>query len=290
MSITPADFAYIRELVRHGSAIALEDGQSYLVEARLGALSRREGFDSLEGLIARVRSERDAPEGLRCRVVEAMTTNESSFFRDVHPFEALRKALIPALIANRAGPRRLRIWCAACSSGQEPYSIAMLLREHFGRELEGWDVSILATDLSTEILEKAREGRYTQMEVNRGVPAHLLVKFFRKSGPAWQLNDEVRRMVSFERLNLMGPWPRVGPVDVAFLRNVLIYFRPEAKRLLLDRMAGVLAADGHLFLGNAETTLNLSDAYDRLEVERATCYRPRADRAHPRRIEPTRVG
>ena len=289
MSITPADFAFIRALVHSSSAISLAEGQSYLVEARLGALSRREGFASLEGLIAGIRAGRDAPDGLRRRVVEAMTTNESSFFRDVHPFEALRKTLIPGLIARRAGPRRLRIWCAACSSGQEPYSLAMLLREYFGQELQGWDVSILATDLSTEVLEKAREGRYTQMEVNRGVPAHLLVKSFRKCGSAWHLNDEIRRMVSFERLNLMEPWPPLGPVDLALLRNVLIYFEADAKRLLLGRMAGVLAEDGLLFLGTAETTLNLSDAYDRVEVERAICYRPRANRSRNLRTDPARI-
>ncbi len=275
MSIMLMDFDFIRDLVRDRSGIALEEGQGYLAEARLGALARREGFASLEDLIAKVRAEPGTSGSLRQRVVEAMTTNESSFFRDVHPFEALRKVILPGLIAHRSASRSLRIWCAACSGGQEPYSIAMILREHFGATLEGWDVTIRATDLSTEILAKAAEGRYSQMEVNRGVPAPMLPKCFRKRGADWFVADEIRRMVSFERLNLIDPWPRIGTVDLVMLRNVLIYFRPPTKRLILERMARVLAADGRLFLGSAESTLNLTDAFERFEVERAICYRPR---------------
>jgi chemotaxis protein methyltransferase CheR len=279
MSLSPIDFDYIRALVRDRSAISIEEGKAYLAEARLGTLARREGIDSLENLVAKLRAARDESGGLHQRVVEAMTTNESSFFRDVYPFEAMRRVLIPELIARRSGTRCLRIWCAACSSGQEPYSIALLLREHFGPQLEGWDVSILATDISTEVLQKAREGRYTQMEVNRGVPATLLLKAFHKQGSEWYLRDEIRRMVAFQRLNLIDPWPRLGPLDVVMLRNVLIYFEPDTKSQLLDRIAGLLSSDGHLFLGTAETTLNLSNAYDRVEVERAICYRPRVNRA-----------
>lgn len=275
MSLNLDDFDYIRALVRDRSAISLGREQAYLAEARLGTLARREGFDSVRMLIAEVRSGRQDDGGLRWRVVEAMTTNESSFFRDLHPFEALRRAILPGLIARRGAARRLKIWCAACSSGQEPYSIAMLLREHFEAQLAGWEVSILATDLSSDVLAKARAGRYTQMEVNRGVPAPLLVKSFRKIDAEWCLADEVRRMVTFQHLNLVEPWPAIGPFDLIMLRNVLIYFDPEAKRRLLDRTARVLAADGYLFLGAAETTLNLSDAYDRVEVHRAACYRLR---------------
>lgn len=280
MPLSSTDFEYIRVLVRDRSAISLDREQSYLAEARLDALARREGFPSLQTLIAKVRSDSVGEVGLRQRVVEAMTTNESSFFRDLHPFEALRKVIIPGLIAQRSRLRTLRIWCAACSSGQEPYSIAMLLREHFGSQLAGWDVSILATDLSSDILAKAREGRFTQMEVNRGVPASLLVKSFRKIGSEWFLNDEVRRAVTFQHLNLIDPWPSLKSVDVVMLRNVLIYFDPAAKRDLLDRAARVLAPDGYLFLGTAETTMNLSEAYDRVEVERAACYRLRSNSAH----------
>jgi chemotaxis protein methyltransferase CheR len=183
--------------------------------------------------------------------------------------------LIPDLIARRAGTRQLRIWCAACSSGQEPYSLAMLLREHFGPRLAGWEVSILATDLSGAMLERARAGRYSQMEVNRGVPASLLAKAFRKEGPDWQLKDEIRAMVDFRRLNLIDPWPILPPMDIVMLRNVLIYFEAETKRQVLDGMARVLAPDGHLFLGGAETTLHLSESYDRVQVDCTVGYRPR---------------
>jgi chemotaxis protein methyltransferase CheR len=275
MPLSTIDFEYIRTLVRDRSAIALDEGKAYLAEARLANLARREGFTSLDALLAKVRIDRDHAGGLRQRVVEAMTTNESSFFRDVHPFEALRKVLIPDLIARRAGTRRIRIWCAACSSGQEPYSLAMLLREQFGLQLTGWEVSILATDLSSAMLERAQAGRYSQLEVNRGVPASLLVKAFRKEGSDWQLKDDVRAMVEFRHLNLIEPWPVLWPMDIVMLRNVLIYFETETKRQVLEAMARVLAPDGYLFLGAAETTLNLSESYDRVAVDRSLCYRPR---------------
>lgn len=283
MSLSAADFDYIRTLVRERSAIALDEGKTYLAEARLGSLVRLEGLPSLEALVEKVRTDPDHADGLRRRVVEVMTTNESSFFRDVHPFEALRRVIIPDMLARRAGTRRLRIWCAACSSGQEPYSLAMLLSEHFGPQLAGWDLSILASDLSTDMLDRARAGRYSQMEVNRGVPAPLLAKAFRKEGPAWQLTDEIRSTVEFRRINLIDPWPALPRMDIVMLRNVLIYFEADSKRQILDSMARVLAADGLLFLGAAETTLNLSESYDLVKVERTVCYRPRADNARSTR-------
>ena len=274
MPISTPDFDYIRGLVRERAAIALAEGKGYLTEARLGTLARREGFGSLEDLIARARDERDRAGGLRDRVVEAMTTNESSFFRDVHPFGALRKVLLPELILRRASTRRIRIWSAACSSGQEPYSIAMILREHFSTALAGWDVKIVASDLSNQMLDRARAGRYSQMEVNRGVPATLLLKVFRKQGLEWQIDDEIRSMVEFRRVNLIEDWGDVGSMDIVFLRNALIYFEAETRRLILDRMARVVEADGLLFLGGAETTLNCSDLYERRLVEQTIGYRP----------------
>ena len=277
MLLSSMDFDYIRNLVRDHAAIAIEADKSYLAEARLGTLARREGFTSLGDLIAQARSDRS--NGLQQRVVEAMTTNESSFFRDVHPFEAIRKVLLPELLTRRAAARRLRFWCAACSSGQEPYSLAMILREHFGTQLEGWDVSILASDLSTEMLERSRRGKYSQMEVNRGVPANLLVKAFHKQGLEWQVKDEIRAMVDFRRINLIESWPKVPIMDIVLLRNVLIYFESDTKRQILDRMADMIAADGSLFLGGAETTLNLSDRYERVAAERTICYRPRSGRS-----------
>jgi chemotaxis protein methyltransferase CheR len=271
MPLSPADFEYLSALVREGSAIVLEEQKAYLFEARLAPLARREGFDSLEALVRHLRGAR--ADGLHRKVVESMTTNETSFFRDVHPFEALRQAVLPELLRRRAAERRLRVWCAACATGQEPYSVALLLREHFP-ELAGWDVRVLATDLSEEVLGRARLGRYSQAEVNRGLPARLLVKYFAKEGLEWQLREEVRRQVEFRQLNLAGPWTGV-PQDVVLLRNVLIYFDVADKRQVLARVRRVLRPDGALFLGGAETTLNLDGDFERAPFARACWYRVR---------------
>jgi chemotaxis protein methyltransferase CheR len=271
MALTQAAFDYLRVLVRERSAIVLEDQKGYLVEARLGPLARREGFASLDALVDHLRSGR-RDGGLHQKVVETMTTNETSFFRDVHPFEQLRLEVLPELMRRRAAERRLDVWCAACASGQEPYSVAMLLREHFPT-LAGWDVRVLATDLSLDVLERARQGRYSQAEVNRGLPARLLVKYFVKDGADWQLKDEVRRMVEFRQVNLVGPWPAAPPQDVVLLRNVLIYFDEAARRSVLGKVRRLLRPDGRLFLGSAETTINLDDAFERVQHGRSICYR-----------------
>jgi chemotaxis protein methyltransferase CheR len=268
--IAPDDFGYVRTLVRQRSAIVLEEGKEYLVESRLSAVAREEGFGSVERLIAELRAH--PGNGLQRRVIEAMTTNETTFFRDIHPFDALRQTLLPELIQGRATQRELSIWCAASSSGQEPYSIAMLIREHFP-VLAGWKVRILGTDLSGEMVERARQGRYSQLEVNRGLPAPLLVKYFRRQGLEWQLSDEIRGMVEYRELNLNEPWPTLPPADLVFLRNVLIYFDVDTKRTILGRVRRVLRPDGYLFLGGAETTMNLDDAYQRVPIGRAVCYR-----------------
>jgi chemotaxis protein methyltransferase CheR len=260
----------VRELVRRGSAIVLEATKEYLVEARLGPLARKEGLRSLSDLVARLREQPEGP--LHRRVVEAMTTNETLFFRDVHPFEALHKNLLPELIGRRTTSRQLRIWSAACSTGQEPYTIAMMLREHFA-ELASWKIDILATDLSTEVLDKARKGTFGQIEVNRGLPARLMVKFFDQNGIDWQLKDEIRRMVEFRELNLAASWPPMAHFDVIFLRNVLIYFSSETKKAILARVRTLLRPDGFLFLGAAETTMNLDDAFERVQLGKAGCYR-----------------
>jgi chemotaxis protein methyltransferase CheR len=193
-----------------------------------------------------------------------MVTTETSFFRDVHPFETLRTTVLPDLLRRRRAERRLGVWCAACSTGQEPYSFALLVREHFS-ELAGWRVDILATDLSADVLARARAGRYGQIEVNRGLPAALLVKYFRQHGATWELNEDVRRMVEFRELNLTRPWPALPPADLIFLRNVMIYFDVETKRSILGRAARALRPNGYLLLGGAETTLNLCDSFRRAE-------------------------
>lgn len=271
-ALDPAGFEYVRTLVREHSAIALEASKAYLVEVRLAPLARQLGLASLADLVATLRS--GPPGELHRKVVEAMTTNETSFFRDVHPFEALRTCLLPALIAARAARRSLQIWSAACSSGQEPYTIAILLREHFP-QLHDWNVQIHGSDLSEQMLDRAAKGEYTQHEVNRGLPAALLVKHFHKSGLHWQIRAETARLVRFVKLNLVERWPVLPTMDVIMLRNVLIYFTPETKRHVLAAVRRQLAPDGALFLGGAETTLGIDDAWERINHGKTASYRPR---------------
>jgi chemotaxis protein methyltransferase CheR len=271
MSLSQTDFEYIRSLVRQRSAVVLESEKAYMVETRLLTLARCQGFDSMAEFVARVRLPNS---GLQQRVVEALANNETSFFRDLHPFEALRQRILPELMQRRAAQRCLHIWCAACSSGQEPYSIAMLIRDQFPA-LQSWNVRILGSDLSSEILRRAQLGRYCQLDVNRGLPARLLVKYFEKVGADWQIKDEIRRMVEFRPLNLIDSWPIVPSQDIILLRNVLIYFDIETKKRILAKLRRLLQPDGDLFLGGAETTLNLDDAFERIQLDRTCCYRVR---------------
>ena len=200
-----------------------------------------------------------------------MTTNETYFFRDQHPFDALAKAVLPQMIEKRMGRRALTLWCAACSSGQEPYTIAMVLREKFP-ELESWDVRILCTDISSEMLDRTRSGRYSQIEVNRGLPATMLIKYFGKVGTEWVVHEPLRRLLDVRALNLAGPWPSLGQIDIVFMRNVLIYFDVGTKSTILENTARSLAPDGVLFLGGAETTINLTASFRRVAVGPSTYY------------------
>jgi chemotaxis protein methyltransferase CheR len=267
--MTDQDFDYIRTILRDRSAITLEDGKQYLVESRLAPLVKEMKLGSISDLVVLLRAP--LSNGLQQQVVEAMVTTETTFFRDLHPFEALRKSVIPDLVRKRQNERRLNIWCAACSTGQEPYSVALVLREHFP-ELACWKVNILATDLSREVLARAREARYSQLEVNRGLPAALLVKHFRQHGSSWHLHDDLRRMVDFQELNLVRAWPPLPRMDLVFLRNVMIYFEVETKKAILGRMANVLQTDGYLLLGGAETTFNLNDSFQRVEQLKTGFY------------------
>lgn len=273
MAIRSEDFGYIQELVRRHSAIVLESGKEYLVEARLGPVARRAGFKSIDEMVAQLRGQ--PYDGLHEKAIEAMTTNETSFFRDIHPFEGLRKMVIPEFLEKRSIERALNIWCAAASSGQEPYTIAMVLRQHFPM-LAGWTVRILATDISNEMVERAREGCFSQLEVNRGLPASLLVKYFQKRGMEWQLKDEIRGMVEFSQVNLAGPWPPLPRMDITFVRNVLIYFDVETKKTILSKVKQVMRPDGYLFLGGAETTFNVDDSFERVPMGSSYCYRLRS--------------
>ncbi|CAN5367370.1 protein-glutamate O-methyltransferase CheR [soil metagenome] len=270
MTVSTAAFDYVRDLVAGRSGIALESRQAYLADARLAPVARAAGLGSVDDLVARLRI---APSGgLATQVVEAMTTNETSFFRDIGPFEALAQEVLPELMRRRAQTRTLTIWSAACSSGQEPYTIAMLLRERFPA-LAGWRVTIVATDLSSQMVERARAGRFSQLEVNRGLPARLLVKHFTRAGTQWQISDDLRRAVEFRQLNLVGDRPPLPAADVVFLRNVLIYFATPTKRAILGKVRSVLRPDGTLFLGGAETTLNLDDGFKRVQLGHGPSYR-----------------
>ena len=270
MAISPLDFDYVRQLVREHSALALGEGKAYLVEARLARLVERERLGSVSELVQRLRA---APAELTQDVVEAMTTNETSFFRDVHPFDALRDEVLPHAIAQASG-RPIRIWSAACSTGQEAYSVAMLAVDHFPTA----DISILATDLSRDVLARATHGTFSQLEVNRGLPVPLLIKHFEREGAGWRAKPEIRRLVEFRQLNLSRPWPSLPTMDIVLLRNVLIYFDTEAKRAVLSQARRVLAPQGVLLLGGAETTFGLDEGWERVQLGRTSVYRTIPDR------------
>ncbi len=267
----PSDaISYVCTIVRQRSAIELEAAKAYLIEARLAPLAKRNGYTSAADLVRDLQTK--PKPALQQQVVEAMTTNETSFYRDAHPFEALRNEIIPALLASPNSQRSLNIWSAACSTGQEAYSIAMLIREHFS-QLNNWRVEILGTDLSDDVLDKARAGRYSQVEMNRGLPAALSAKYFRRDGMQWELDAQIRGMANFRKLNLIETWPLIPKMDVVFLRNVLIYFAPEAKKSILAKVRKVMSPHAVLFLGAAETTISLDDSFERVQIKNSVFYR-----------------
>lgn len=270
MAIAAPDFMYIRDLVRSRSAIVLEVGKEYLVESRLEPLARKEGIGSVAELVSRLRTQ--SYNRLHASVIEAMTTNETSFFRDSTPFDALRTLLIPQLVEKRRAQRRIAIWSAASSSGQEIYSIAIVLKE-LGTMLDGFQITLLATDLSAQMVARAKEGKYNQVEIGRGLTPAQLSRFFTKVGSDYQVKDELRKMVEFRELNLASPWGSIPTMDIVFLRNVMIYFDIETRRGILQRVRQVLQPDGCLFLGAAETTSNVDESFERTVVDKAACYR-----------------
>lgn len=270
MSVAPEDFAFFREWLRTRAAILLEDGKEYLVESRLAPLARKAGLPGVAPLLQRLRGP--VPRDLEVQVVEALTTNETSFFRDWKPFEALRLAVLPGAVAARGADRRLDVWSAACSSGQEAYSLGMLFAEHFP-VLTDWQVSLHCTDLSTEMVERTKAGRYSTLEVNRGLPAPLLLKHFTRDGNDWLVKAGLRSLLRVSQLNLAGAWPALPPMDVIMLRNVLIYFDVPTKKAILERMRRALRPGGVLFLGSAETTMGLSAAYRREEAAGTSFFR-----------------
>ncbi|HEV3397477.1 MAG TPA: protein-glutamate O-methyltransferase [Xanthobacteraceae bacterium] len=255
--MSPLDYDFLCKLLKDQSGLALAGDKQYLVESRLAPIARKAGLASLAELVATLRNGGDR---LIADVVHAMTTNESFFFRDKIPFDHFRDTVMPALLAARAGERRIRIWCAAASTGQEPYSLAICLKEMKER-LAGWRIDILGTDLSTAVLEKAKGGLYTQFEVQRGLPIQMLVKYFAQVGEMWQIAADIRAMVQYRPFNLLSDFSHLGSFDLVFCRNVLIYFDQDTKVGVLNRIARSTAPHGYLVLGAAETVVGLTDAF-----------------------------
>lgn len=260
----PDDFDFVSRLIKSKSGLVLSEDKTYLLESRLMPIARKRGLKDLGELIGAMRGgDRNLVE----EVVDAMTTNESFFFRDTKPFDQFRHVVLPHMIKQRASKRHLRIWCAAASSGQEPYSLAMILDE-FKTQLAGWRVEIIGTDISREILTKARAGLYSQFEVQRGLPIGLLVKYFQKKEDQWQISSEIRSKVQYKEFNLLEDFRPLGQFDIVYCRNVLIYFDQPTKSDVLARVSALMPDDGFLFLGGAETVLGISDKFKPLARQR----------------------
>ncbi|MBR0794192.1 protein-glutamate O-methyltransferase CheR [Bradyrhizobium jicamae] len=267
--MTPPDYEYLRKLLKDHSGLDLSADKQYLIESRLLPLARKCGLNGIPDLVAKAKA---GSSSHIVQVVEAMTTNETFFFRDKVPFDHFRDTMMPEILKARAARKSLRIWCAAGSTGQEPYSLAMCLKE-MSAALTGWRVEIVATDLSQEVLEKSKAGIYSQFEVQRGLPIQMLVKYFKQSGELWQINPELRAMVQHRQLNLLHDFSQLGAFDVIFCRNVLIYFDQDTKIAIFNRLARSMEADGFLVLGAAETVVGLTDTFKPVP-ERRGLYRP----------------
>lgn len=252
------DFELYKTLLKEKSGLVLTQDKSYLVESRLNPVAKKWGYPSLEAMTVALQG---VPEkGLVTDIVEAMTTNETSFFRDSRPFERLKSTVLPYMLETRAATRKLRIWCAAASSGQEPYTISMMIKEE-GMKFTGWNIEHIATDISNDILETARNGSYSQFEVQRGLPIQLLMKYFNQVEDRWVISDEIKKMVQYKYFNLLDSMSMMGQFDIVFCRNVLIYFDEGDKRKILENMARQMKPDAFLFLGGAETVLGITDAF-----------------------------
>ena len=270
MTLSATDFTFVAQLIRREAAIVLAPGKEYLVEARLLPVARAAGASSVGAFLADLQRR---PDPARQRsIVDALTTNETSWFRDREPFTALTDVIVPELVKARAGARKIRVWSAASSSGQEAYSLAITLQEALPA---GWSYEILGSDISSEMINRAQSAEYSQVEVNRGLPAPQLIQYFERDGAHWRVTAPLRRNVSFRLLNLTGPLPSMQPFDVIFLRNVLIYFDVATKKAVLRNVARLLRPDGWLFLGAAETTIGIDDNYERVAAGRTSAYRLR---------------
>ncbi|MET0495673.1 MAG: protein-glutamate O-methyltransferase CheR [Actinoplanes sp.] len=271
MSLSAADFAFVSALVRREAAIVLAPGKEYLVEARLIPVARQVGAASVADFLANMQRKPNASD--QRRIIDALTTNETSWFRDREPFSALTDVVLPELVKTRGTNRKVRLWSAASSSGQEAYSLAITMQENLP---SGWQYEIMGSDISTEMVKRAEAAEYSQVEVNRGLPAKQLVQYFERAGAHWRITQALRRNVSFKLMNLTAPLPAMPPFDVIFLRNVLIYFDVATKKAVLRNVARLLRPDGWLFLGAAETTIGIDDNYERVAAGRTSAYRVRS--------------
>jgi chemotaxis protein methyltransferase CheR len=277
--VTPPEYEYLRKLLRDHSGLDLSADKQYLIESRLLPLARKADLAGIGELVQRLKG---GSIDLVTQVVEAMTTNETFFFRDKTPFDHFRDTIVPEMLRARASRKSIRIWCAAGSTGQEPYSLAMCLKE-MGATLAGWRIEILATDLSQDVLEKSKAGIYSQFEVQRGLPIQLLVKYFKQQSELWQINADIRAMVQHRQFNLLHDFAQLGAFDVIFCRNVLIYFDQETKADIFGRLAKTAEPDGFLVLGAAETVVGLTEAFKPVSEKRGL-YRPNDVRAAGARI------
>lgn len=255
--MTPQEFEFLADFVRRRSGLVLSPDKTYLLESRLMPVARKAELSGIPELVARLQAGKD--ETLAVAVTEAMTTNESFFFRDKTPFDLFTGRILPYMLSARGSQRKLRIWSAAASTGQEIYSLAMLLDQM--PAVKGWQLNLLGTDISREVLERAKLGMYTQFEVQRGLPIQLLVKYFTQVGEQWQISADIRRMVQFKPFNLLDPLTPLGQFDIIYCRNVLIYFDQPTKKMVLERIAQILPEDGCLLLGAAETVVGITDVF-----------------------------
>lgn len=269
-----AGYECLQWLLLREAGFVLEPHKDYLIETRLHALAQSQGLPSVSALLECLQTDQEK-ELLHRQVVEAMLNYETSFFRDFHPFQALADMLLPKLVELRASTRKLNFWCAAVASGQEAYSLAMLLAEHFP-QLSGWNVSLLGSDISEAMLRRAREGVYSQIEVNRGLPARYLVKYFEACGNQWRLREPLRGMAEFSQMNLAAPWPPMPRMDLILLRNVLLYLSNDARASILNNVAGCLHPDGYLFVGGGETMLPSGHRFEPVRAGKAIYYRLRS--------------
>jgi chemotaxis protein methyltransferase CheR len=275
VTLSAVDYEYVQRLLLERAAIRINVEQEYLVRSRLEPVARRVGLPDLTALVEQLRRE---PYGaLHCEVVEAMTTNETSFFRDIHPFETLKTVVLPEIIARKGPDRTLRIWSAACAAGQEPYSLAMLLVDM--PQLAGFRIQIVASDLSRAVLAKAQKGSYNTLEVGRGLPARMLAQHFERSGTAFQIRSGLRSMIEWKQMNLAGAWPPMPIFDIVFMRNVLIYFSPSTNEAVLKNVRTSLHSQGYLFLGTTENMLGLSVGFETVTKGKTMFYRPTKPRS-----------